>query len=96
MWGFIFERSIIAQSRKNARLFVDLKRCRLLHVPCRIYITRKPDVAAHDALRFRPEDGHAAAWRRRNRGEESREDPQVSAEHSIHNRSLPVRHAGRA
>lgn len=53
-------------------------------------------MAAHDALRFRPEDGNAAARRRCNRGEESREDPQVSAEHSIHNRSLPVWHAGRA
>lgn len=63
--------------------------------PCRIYITRKPDMAAHHALRFRPEDGHAAAWRRCNRGEESREDPQVSAEHGFHNRSVLVRHAGR-
>lgn len=74
----------------------DIKLCGLLHSTRRIYITGKPDVAAHDALRFGPEDGHAAAWRRRNRGEESREDPQVSAEHSVHHRSLPVGHAGRA
>lgn len=70
--------------------------CGLLDSSSRIYITGKLDVAAHDAVCFRPEDGHAAAWRRRNRGEESREDPQVSAEHRIHDRSLPVRHAGRA
>lgn len=51
-------------------------------------------MAAHDAMCVGPEDGDTAAWRRCLGGEEGREDPQVSAEHSILNRSLPLWHAG--
>lgn len=78
------------------QLFEVIERCGLLDSSCRIYFTGKPDMAAYNALRFRPEDGHAAAWRRCDWGKESREDPQVSAKHRIHDWGLPVRHAGRA
>lgn len=58
---------VIANSvpHRIAYLFEIIQRCGLLDSSCRIYFTGKPDMAAHDALRFRPEDGHAAAWRRR-------------------------------
>ena len=52
-------------------------------------------MAAHDAVCVRPEDGHPAARGRRHGGEEGREDSQVPAEHGIHDRSLPLWHAGK-
>lgn len=51
-------------------------------------------MVAYAAVCAGPEDGHAAVWRRRFRGEKGHKDPQVPGEHSIFNRSLPLRHAG--
>lgn len=61
--GFLVWAFSPTSRRNNVCVLEDIKMCGLLHSTRRIYITGKPDVAAHDALRFGPEDGHAAAWR---------------------------------
>lgn len=60
----------------------------------RIHPLREPDMAALGAVRVGPEDGHAAARRRRFWGEEGHADPQVPAEHLSFDRSPSLRHAG--